>query len=166
MNTKKMCIMGLLIALTCIATICIHIPIPSTNGYINLGDSIILISAVLLGNPYGIIAGGIGSALADILLGYTNYAPVTLVVKGVEGLLVAIIATQGGNFFSLRKIAGAILGVLWMVLGYFVFETLMYGLGAAFSSVISNLIQAGGSFIIFIILGYALYKAKIQNYIE
>ena len=42
----------------------------------------------------------------------------------------------------------------------------MYGVAAAAGSVVSNLIQAGGSFVIFIILGFALYKAKIQNYIK
>lgn len=166
MNTKKLCVMGLLIALTCVATMCIHIPIPATSGYINVGDSIILITAVLLGGPYGIVAGGIGSALADLLLGYTNFVPVTLIVKGIEGLLVAVIAGKGVKFFSIRKILAAILGVAWMVLGYFIFESFMYGVAAAAESVISNCLQAGGSFVIFIVLGFALHKAKIVNYIE
>lgn len=166
MKTKKLCIMGLLIALTCVATICIHIPIPATNGYINVGDSIILISAVILGGPFGFVAGGIGSALADFLLGYTNYVPITLIVKGLEGLIVTAIAVQDRKFFSVRNILGAIVGILWMVLGYFVCETIMYGIAASAGSVLSNLIQAGGSFIIFVILGFALYKAKIQNYIK
>lgn len=166
MNTKKLCIMGLLIALTCVATMCIHIPIPATNGYINVGDSVILIVAVLLGGPYGLVAGGIGSALADLLLGYTNFVPVTLIVKGIEGLLVTVIAGKSVNFFTVRKMVAAVLGVAWMVLGYFIFESFMYGMAAAAESVISNCIQAGGSFIIFIILGFALHKAKIANYID
>lgn len=166
MNTKKLCIMGLLIALTCVATMCIHIPIPATSGYINVGDSVILITSVLLGGPFGLVAGGIGSALADVLLGYTSYAPVTLIVKGLEGLLVTVIAGKSANFFNVRKIAAAVLGVIWMVFGYFVFECFMYGVAAASESVISNCIQAGGSFVIFIVLGFALHKAKIQNYID
>lgn len=166
MNTKKLCIMGLLIALTCVATMCIHIPIPATSGYINVGDSIILITAVIFGNPYAVIAGGIGSALADLLLGYTNYVPVTLIVKGLEGLLVAVIAGKSVNFFTVRKMAAAILGVAWMVLGYFIFETFIYGMAAAAESVVSNCMQAGGSFVIFIVLGFALHKAKIANYIK
>ena len=166
MNTKKLCVMGLLIALTCVATMCIHIPIPATGGYINVGDSIILISSVLLGGPFGVVAGAIGSALADLLLGYANYAPVTFVVKGLEGLFVTLIALQTGKFFSVRNIIGSIVGVLWMVLGYFICESFMYGVAAAAGSVVSNLIQAGGSFVIFIILGFALYNAKIQNYIK
>ncbi len=166
MTSKKLCIMGLLIALTCAATMCIHIPIPATNGYINVGDSIILITGVLLGNPYAMAAGGIGSALADLLLGYTNYVPVTFVVKGIEGVLTAVIAGKCTRFFTFRNMAAAVVGVVWMVLGYFICETFMYGIAAAAGSVVSNCIQAAGSFVIFIVLGFALYKAKIQNYIE
>lgn len=163
MNTKKLCTMGLLVALTCVATMVIHIPIPSTNGYINVGDSIILISAILFGGPYGIVAGGLGSALSDLLLGYTNYVPVTFVVKGIEGLLAAYIAGRGAGFFTFRKTAAAVIAVLWMVLGYFIFECFMYGVAAAAGSVVSNLVQAAGGFVIYAVLGFALYKTGIQN---
>ena len=54
-------------ALTCIATMLIQIPIPL--GYAHLGDSVILITAYLFGPVVGALAGGIGSAMADILTG-------------------------------------------------------------------------------------------------
>lgn len=166
MNTKKLSIMALLIALTCVATMIIRIPIPATNGYINVGDSIILISAVLFGNPFGVVAGGIGSALADLLSGYVNYAPVTLVVKGFEGLIVAVIAGKGAGFFTIRKSFAAFVGVVCMVLGYFIAESFMYDTTAAIGSAFSNCIQAGGSLVIYAVLGYALYRAHIENYIH
>lgn len=166
MNTKKLTTTALLIALTCVATMVIRVPIPATDGYINVGDSIILIAAVFFGNPIAILAGGIGSALADLLSGYAHYAPITLVVKGFEGFLAAFIAGKGAGFFTTRKISGSVIAVAWMVLGYFIAEVFMYGAAAAASSVVSNCIQAGGSFVIFAVLGYALYKAKIENYIK
>ena len=166
MNTRKLSIMGLLIALTCVATMIIRIPIPATNGYINVGDSIILISAVIFGNPFGVVAGGIGSALADLLSGYVNYAPVTLVVKGIEGLVVALIAGRGAGFFTVRKIGASVVGVAWMVLGYFIAEVFMYGAAAAAGSALSNCVQAGGSLVIYAVLGYALYKIHIENFIH
>ena len=46
----------------------IQIPIPL--GYAHLGDSVILITAYLFGPVVGALAGGIGSAMADILTGY------------------------------------------------------------------------------------------------
>lgn len=164
MNAKKLCIMGLLIALTCVATMCVHIPIPATNGYINIGDSIILIAAVFFGGPVGLAAGGIGSALADLLLGYTNYVPITLVVKGIEGLMAAQIAGKSKGFFTIRKMTAAVVSVIWMVAGYFISETVLYGTGAALSSVASNCIQAAVSLILFIVLGCALNSANYRDF--
>lgn len=54
MSTKKLCAMGLLVALTCIATMIIQIPIPATQGYVNIGDSIVLISAIFFGPQVGL----------------------------------------------------------------------------------------------------------------
>ncbi|HCP99620.1 MAG TPA: ECF transporter S component, partial [Candidatus Latescibacteria bacterium] len=55
---------GLLIALTVVATLFIRIPNPATQGYINLGDSMIFTIAVVFGWRVGGLAGGVGSALA------------------------------------------------------------------------------------------------------
>lgn len=74
-------------ALVFIATSSISIYIPATRGYFNLGDSMIFLTSLLFGPLVGCIAGGVGSMLSDLFLGYTVYAPATLVVKGVEGLV-------------------------------------------------------------------------------
>ena len=51
-------------AMTCALTAAF--PIPMFNGYFNLGDTIVLLGAFLLGGPYGIAAAGIGSGCADL----------------------------------------------------------------------------------------------------
>ena len=38
-----------------------------------------------------LVAGGLGSALADLLTGYAHWAPWTLVIKGIEGWIAAAI---------------------------------------------------------------------------
>lgn len=53
------------------------------NGFVNLGDCFVLLSGWLLGPWWGGAAGGIGSMLADLLLGYGHYAPGTLIIKGL-----------------------------------------------------------------------------------
>ena len=78
-------------ALTCVATMIIHIPSP-IGGYFNLGDCMVLLSAFVLGPVWGTAAGGIGSALADVICGYFVYAPGTLVIKA----LMALAAAQSG----------------------------------------------------------------------
>ena len=49
----KLVLAALFAALTCVATMLIHIPMPATNGYINLGDGMVLLGAFLLGPVYG-----------------------------------------------------------------------------------------------------------------
>ena len=65
----------------------VRVPIVATKGYFNLGDTLIFISAALFGPLFGMIAGGVGSALADVIGGYIHFAPWTLFIKGIEGWL-------------------------------------------------------------------------------
>jgi uncharacterized membrane protein len=74
-------------ALVFVATASISIYIPATRGYFNLGDSMVFLTALLFGPLVGCVAGGLGSMLSDLFLGYTVYAPATLLIKGVEGFL-------------------------------------------------------------------------------
>ena len=62
----KLILAALFAALTCVATSVIHVPIPATNGYINLGDGMVLLGAFLLGPVYGAAAGGLGSMLEPL----------------------------------------------------------------------------------------------------
>lgn len=82
---------ALSIALVFVATSSISIYIPATRGYFNLGDSMVFLTAILFGPVVGGVAGGIGSMLSDVFLGYTVYAPATLVIKGVEGFLTGML---------------------------------------------------------------------------
>jgi uncharacterized membrane protein len=75
-------------ALVAAATSVLNISIPSTKGYFNLGDMMVYTAAILTGPLVGGLAGGVGSALSDAYLGYFNFAPGTLVIKGLEGLIV------------------------------------------------------------------------------
>lgn len=81
-------------ALVCVATIVFTVYVPATRGYFNLGEAMVYTVALLLGPYIGAFAGGVGSALADILLGYLHYAPATLVIKGCEGFIVGVVAAR------------------------------------------------------------------------
>lgn len=139
-------------AMVCVATIIIQIPNPATMGYINVGDAIIYAGALIFGSAVGAFAGGVGSALADVISGYGYYAPLTLVVKGVEGLLVGLIS-DGANWK--RDIVGVAVGGSAMILGYllgqaYIMQYLVpefeWGLVAALTEVPGNAFQvlAGG----------------------
>lgn len=90
-KTRKLIFCALMIALVFVSTRSIQIPIPFTQGYIHAGDSMIFVAAILLGWEYGAVAGGVGSALAD-LVSYPHWALPTLIIKTFMGALVGWIA--------------------------------------------------------------------------
>ncbi|MBS4537107.1 ECF transporter S component [Clostridium sp. D2Q-11] len=94
MYTKDIVLKGLLIALVVVATIIIPIPVPFTEGYIHAGDSIIFISGILFGWRFGLVAGGIGSAMADMILGYNHWILPTLIIKGLMGAIIGFLSND------------------------------------------------------------------------
>lgn len=97
-KTNKIILSGLMMAVTAVATMIIAIPVPFTNGYIHLGDSMVFISVMILGWRYGAIVAGIGSALADLFLGYVHWAPWTFLIKGIMALLMGFVIERAmGN---------------------------------------------------------------------
>lgn len=90
-STKKIAYTGLMMGLCLLATYIIRIPISTTGGYIHLGDGFVLLSGILLGPLYGMLAAGIGSALADVIAGYAAWAVPTLIVKGLMALIVGYV---------------------------------------------------------------------------
>jgi len=95
MKSRDVALTGLMIALTWVVTRAFSLPIPETKGFFNIGEAAVYTAALLFGPRVGAIAGGIGSALADLSLGYAAFAPFTLVIKGVEGYVVGALASRG-----------------------------------------------------------------------
>jgi len=81
-------------ALVCIATIIFTVYVPQTRGFFNIGETMVYITALLFGPLVGGIAGGFGSMLADIILGYFQYAPATLLIKMGEGAVVGFLTRK------------------------------------------------------------------------
>ncbi len=136
--TTQIAVSAVMAALVCITTMLIQVPNPPTRGYINMGDALIFVSALTFGPLIGGFAGGVGSALADMFLGYAYFAPFTLVVKGLEGAIAGVLSRRIKRFGS---IVGAVVGGVVMVLGYFVTEYFLFGLGAALTEIPGNLSQ-------------------------
>ena len=84
-STYRLVILALFIAFTVVMTLLFSIPIPF--GYVNLGDMVLLLAGLSFGSSAGFIVGSLGSMLADLFAGYAFYAPITFVVKGLEGFL-------------------------------------------------------------------------------
>ncbi len=154
-KTNRLVMAALFAALTCAATMVVRIPIPGTGGYIHPGDAIVILSGVFLGPIYGAFAAGIGSALSDLFGGYMIYVPITLVIKAAvaffAGYVYRFFAAHGWKR-SVGVFLGGVIDAVLVVLGYFVCEIPMYGLGAAAASMIPNLLQGLGGLVIAMLL--------------
>lgn len=154
-NLKKIVMAALLAAFACVATMSIRIPTPGTAGYIHPGDAIVILSGVILGPAWGLLAAGIGSAMADMIGGYFIYVPITFVIKGAVAFAAGMIYRNMGRTSKSRYVAVVLGGIADMVLvagGYFLCECPLYGMAAAAASVPANLIQGIGGLVIGIIL--------------
>lgn len=161
-KTKNIVIAALLAALTCVATMIIKIPSPM-KGYINLGDSIVLVSGWLLSPAWGFLAAGLGSALADILSGYVIYGPATFLIKGLMALVAfygfKLLHNRCGNLAS--RIISGIGAEAVMMVGYFLFAGFLYGFGPAALNIPANAVQGVAGIVIGIVLMKICEQSKI-----
>lgn len=86
-RTLNIAATGIMTALVAAMTMAISIYIAPTRGYFNVGEVAVYLSALFFGPYVGAFAGGVGSAISDITLGYLQYAPGTLIIKGFEGFI-------------------------------------------------------------------------------
>jgi len=164
MKNIKIAFLALLVVVA-LMTLFIRIPLPS-RGYFNFGDVAVVFSGLVLGGLaprrkfwWGGAAGGVGSALADIIGGFGMFAPITLLAKGAEGGLCALAAgRRGAGHWVLMALGGGA-----MVACYFIAEAVMpnIGLQGAVSELVPNLIQACGG-----IIGGRLTHAAFQRIVK
>ena len=82
---------GLMAAL-CYVGYAIFPAINAAGTKIHIGNAFVVLGSLLLGGPYGGIAGAVGLTLADLLGGYAESAPRTFITKLVIGLIVGLVA--------------------------------------------------------------------------
>ena len=166
-HLRRLVLTALLAAMACVATLVIRIPSP-TGGYMNLGDAVVLLGAYLLGPGWGAAAGGIGSAMADLLGGYPMYVPATLVIKAAMAVAAAglyrLLGRRGG--WTLAALGAA--AEVPMVLGYWLFDALLaaadgqafgLALAGAAAGIPSNLVQGAFGAAASTVLAAALRKS-------
>lgn len=148
MNKKllKLVTTALFMALCCASTF-IHIPSPASQGYLNMGDCLVLLSGWLLGPVYGFVAAGVGSAISDVVLGYAIYAPATFIIKGLMALtafsIIRIFSKNGKEVKILPRILSAVTAEIIMIGGYYLYDSLITrNFVSSLAGVAGNTIQA------------------------
>ena len=157
---KNLVFAALLAALACVATLVLTVPSP-TGGYMNLGDTVVVLSAYLLGPWWGAAAAGIGSMLADLFAGYPAYAPATLVIKAVMALLAAVLYKALGKK-NWAFLVCAVAAEAVMVVGYWLYDGLFIvnSLAGGAAGIPSNLVQAAFGLVVSTLLVTALRKSS------
>ena len=162
-TVTQMCITAVFMALTCVATMVVQIPIPL--GYAHLGDSVILICAFFFGPVVGALAGGIGSAMADILTGFAVWAVPTLIIKTI----MPIIGNMKSKFdrckvISVKGIVGAVVTLLFMTLGYVVFGAIIAGsFAAGLASAPGLLLKSVVNMVVYLFVATGMSKILGRN---
>lgn len=165
---KKITLSALLATLTFIMTRYFAIP-TAIGGSINIGDSIVLLSGLILGPAYGAITAATGSAFADLVSPYAIYTPATFVIKALVAYTVANLFRSLKNInLKTNIIVSSIVAEIIMVLGYFVFEAFIldFGIIVAGYEILNNLVQAGSSIVIVSIMYISLSKSSILKKIK
>jgi len=132
----QLSLIAVMSALVAVGTLIVRIPNPM-GGYFNVGDVMIFVAALTFNPIIGGAAGGLGSAIAD-LIGFPFFALPTLVIKGLEGLIAGLITNKKSVF---RDVLAVVAAGAEMVTGYFLVELYLYGLGGALGEVPANIAQ-------------------------
>lgn len=157
-------ITAIFVALTYVFTafINVRLPIAANGGLIHLGNVPLFIGAIIFGKKTGMIAGGVGMGLFDLLSGWTAWAPFTLIIVGIMGYAVGkITESEKHQKFSWYVVAIAVACVI-KVVGYYIAEVILYGnFVAPLASVPGNLVQIGvAAVIVLIVVGRLNVAAK------
>ena len=140
-NTSgRIAAIAVMTAVTMVFTYVVRIPIAPTRGYLNLGDVAVFFTAFTFGPFTALISGGLGPAIADIVAGYSQWAPITFAAHGLQGFAAALVIKA----LASRKIAEPLAGLAGMVVMvglYLLGGAFMTGFAAAAVEVPMNILQ-------------------------
>ncbi|MDD3941460.1 MAG: ECF transporter S component [Sphaerochaetaceae bacterium] len=160
----RIALMAVLTAVVVVFTLLVRVPTP-IKGYISLCDVVIVFSAYLFGPWVAAIAGGLGTGIADVIGGYAQWAPLSFLIHGLQGLLIAIIARSPvkGNVAAdsplIRLVIAGVVGMIVMAGGYYLAGGFLYGFEAALVEIPLNLMQSGVGVVLGIIVSRSVLKA-------
>ena len=154
-KTRLIVLSALFAALACIATMVIRIPSPF-KGYLNLGDSVVLLSGWLLPPVYGALAAGLGSALADLFSGYVTYAPATFLIKALMAVAAHFCSLSLAKHMKpgLARFVSGLVAIILLTGGYLLFEGILYGFAPSLVNVLPNALQGAAG----LVLGLAMVR--------
>ena len=181
-KTLKIAVIGLMAALAYVSFTFLQIKIPTPGGMtsFHLGNTFVVLAALLIGGVPGGIAGAIGMGIGDLLDPvYVTYAPKTIFLKLMIGVVTGLVAHKvfkikdlEGKKLYLGVVVSATCGMFFNVVGeplfgYFYNSVILGASEQAAATLASwNAITTGTNAIIAVIISSALYiiiQPKLKN---
>lgn len=156
-SPRAVALTAIMTAIVLVLTYLIRVPTPA-KGYAHLGDTGVFFSAFALGPWMGAAAGGLGTALADIVGGYPQWAVFSLLIHGFQGWAAGWLVRRVAGLAGL--ILAAVVGGVIVVAGYFLAGIILSGTGAAVGEIVPNILQVS----IGAVLAIPLFIAVRQAY--
>jgi uncharacterized membrane protein len=113
--------------------------VPTPVGLFHTGDAVIFGTAAVLG-PFAAIPAIVGSVLANIL-GFAQYIPATVVIKGLLGLLAGLCLKHEKRFFVLA-LYFILLECTLVIGGYFLYTMHLFSWETAIAYLPGDIAQA------------------------
>jgi len=175
-NRKRLILMGILLVLTVLITALIRVDcgfvrhvgrteVPA-GTYATLGDICVFLNVIMLGSRWGALVSALGCVLADVFVGSYSYIIGTLIIKASMAFFLGKYAKHCDNWK--KSIVVALIAEAIMVIGYFVFDLVIFvEYAIAIQEILVNLAQGLvcaviGSFMIHY-LQPIVRKAKAQR---
>ena len=139
-RTQSIVLCAMFTVLTYLFTMLNVNPLGLPGGLVHLGNIPFFVAAILFGKKIGMLSGGIGMALFDLLSPYAIWAPFTLVIGIATGWAVAVCAEKlrGYPGYIVAMLAAAVVKVA----GYYIAEGFIYGNWIApYLAIPANLMQ-------------------------
>lgn len=160
---KMMTVTALLTALNVVISRILIIPIPFTHGNINLCDAGIFIVAMLYGPWAGLFTGAVSGFLLDLISGYSQYMFFSLIVHGLEGLVVGLLFQRlRADSSKVKQVGIMLVGTIIMVAGYFCSDSILYNIQTGLVGIPMNCIQGIVGLVVALLLTPQLRKV-IKN---
>lgn len=166
LNTKDVIFIGMLAAICAIATT-LKVPLP-TGAMVHLGTAAIFIIGIAFGGVYAGLAGAIGSAFFDLLMGFSPYTLWSFGIKGVAGFIVGSVAKgvwpepsyySSGRGWLKKAVLGCILAAVWTLGGYILAWWQVLGsLAVALANIPASLLTSGIGMIVALVLSPKIRK--------
>lgn len=181
LSTKKIVLVALLAALTCVGSalrITIPLDIGGTTSF-HLGNVLCALSGILMGPWLGGLAAGLGSMIYDMFNPlYLSECWMTFLMKGAYGLATGLVIQAGSRKWGYGKAVvattcGAVTyAALYLAKSYFYSGLLVKGLdpAAAWLTVIGKLPATAFNAVVAVVLSpvlaVAIHKALIKQGLE